>query len=202
MQKIIDAGEELKVIVADDGSYNIFYIGPWGREQVTADMSDIGLQDAISSAKRLARYSGTMSTLRKNQHLARLFHNLVQNLGLSRTICELASLGLIVRATHAGNTSQADPSDLPFPYDQLAAPLSELKYSAAGNRYLFQLTTTGDEVAFFHKASIGSGFKHHDIEPDIRDFAAKRLFEIYRADQTREHLAWVSEIELAGDLGL
>lgn len=77
MQKIIDTDDELKVIVADDGSYNIFYIGSWGREQVTADMRDIGLQGAISSAKRLARYPGTMSTLRKNQHLARLFHNLV-----------------------------------------------------------------------------------------------------------------------------
>lgn len=202
MQRVIDAGGELKVIVADDGSYNIFYIGPWGREQVTADMSDIGLQGAISSAKRLSRYPNTMSTLRKNQHLARLFHNLVQNLGLSRTICELASLGLIVRATHAGNTSQADPSDLPFPYDELAAPLSELKYSVAGNGYNFQLTTTGDEIVFFHKASISSGFRHHDIEPDIRHFAVKRLFEIYRADQTREHLAWVSELGFAGDLGL
>lgn len=202
MQKIIDADDELKLIVADDGSYNIFYIGPWGREQVTADMSDIGLQSAISSAKRLARYPSTMSTLRKNQQLARLFHNLVQNLGLSRTICELARLGLIVRATHAGNTSQADPSDLPFPYDQLAAPLSQLKYSAAGNGYHFQLTTTGDEIVFFHKASVGSGFRHHDIEPDIRHFAVKRLLEIYRADQTKQHLAWVSELGLAGDLGL
>ena len=202
MQKIIDTDDELKVIIADDGSYNIFYIGPWGREAVGSDMSDIGLQGTISSAKRLVRYPNTMATLRENQLLARLFHTLVQNLGLSRTICELASLGLIVRATHAGKTSQADPSDLPFPYNQLAAPLSELKYSAAGNRYLFQLTTTGDEVAFFHRASIVSGFKHHDIEPDIRAFAVKRLYEIYRSDQSKAHLAWVSDLVFAGDLGL
>lgn len=202
MQRIIDASGELKIIVADDGSYNIFYIGPWGREQVTADMRDIGLQGAISSAKRLSRYPNTMSALRKNQHLARLFHNLVQNLGLSRTICELASLGLIVRATHAGHTSQAEPADLPFPYDKLTAPLSELKYSAAGNGYHFQLTTTGDEIVFFHKASIVSGFRHHDIEPDIRHFAVKRVFEIYQGDQTKGHLAWVSELGLASDLGL
>lgn len=202
MQKIIDTDDELKVIIADDGSYNIFYMGPWGREAVGSDMSDIGLQGTISSAKRLVRYPNTMATLRENQLLARLFHTLVQNLGLSRTICELASLGLIVRAAHACNTSQADPSDLPFPYEQLAAPLSELKYSAAGNRYLFQLTTTGDEVAFFHRASIVSGFKHHDIEPDIRAFAVKRLYEIYRSDQSKAHLAWVSDLVFAGDLGL
>ncbi|MGG5289991.1 hypothetical protein [Pseudomonas shirazensis] len=203
MQKIIDVDDELKVIVADDDSYNIFYIGAWGREQVTADMGDIGLQGTISSAKRLARYPNTMSTLRENQLLARLFHTLVQNLGLSRTTCELASLGLLVLTTHAGTTAQADPHKLPFPYDQLSTPLSELKYSATGSRYHFQLTTTGDEIAFLIPAQPGNRWNDKQtLGPVLHDFAVKRLFEIYRDDQTKEHLAWIAELGLAVDLGL
>lgn len=40
------------------------------------------------------------------------------------------------------------------------------------------------------------------LGPVLHDFAVKRLFEIYRADQTKGHLARVSELGLAGDLGL
>lgn len=40
------------------------------------------------------------------------------------------------------------------------------------------------------------------LRPVLRYFAVKRLFEIYRADQSKEHLAWVSDLGLAGDLGL
>ena len=40
------------------------------------------------------------------------------------------------------------------------------------------------------------------LRPVLRDFAVKRLFEIYRADQGKGHPAWVSELRLAGDLGL
>lgn len=36
----------------------------------------------------------------------------------------------------------------------------------------------------------------------LQDFAVKRLFEIYKADQAKGHPAWVSELGLAGDLGL
>lgn len=203
MQKIIDTGEELKVIVADDGSYNIFYIGPWGREQFGADMSLIGLEGTISGAQRLARYPNTMSTLRENQLVARLFHTLVQNLGLSRTTRELASFGLIVRATYAGTTAQADPDNPPFPYDQPSQPLSELKYSAASNQFHFQLTTTGDEIAFLIPTKPNHLWNDkQNLGPVLKDFAGKRLFEIYKADQTREHLAWVCDLGLAGDLGL
>lgn len=203
MQKIIDVDDELKVIVTDDGSYNIFYVGPWGREAVGSDMSDIGLQGTISSAKRLARYPNTMSRLREKQLLARLFHTLVQNLGLSRTTCELASLGLLVRTTHAGKTNQAAPDSLRFPYDQPSQPLSELKYSATGSRYHFQLTPTGDEIAFLIPAHPGSRWADkQSLGPVLHDFAVKRLFEIYQADQTKQHLAWVAELGLAVDLGL
>ncbi|SDQ66486.1 hypothetical protein SAMN04490192_2522 [Pseudomonas lundensis] len=170
---------------------------------IQSDMSDIGLQGTISSAKRLARYPNTMSTLRENQLLARLFHTLVQNLGLSRTTRELASLGIVVRATYAGTTSQADPLALPFPYDQPSTPLNELKYSAAGNRNHFQLTPSGDEIAFLPPASPGHRWNdNQSLWPVLRDLAVKRLFEIYKADQTRGHLAWVSDLGLAGDLGL
>lgn len=203
MQKIVDTDDELKVIVANDGSYNIFYVGPWGREAVGSDMSDIGLQGAISSAKRLARYTNTMSTLRENQLLARLFHTLVQNLGLSRTTRELASLGLIVRAKHAGITAQSTPDSLPFPYDKPSQPLSELKYSAAGNCYHFQLTTTGDEIAFIMPASPGHLWNNkQSLGPVLQDFAVKRLFGIYKADQSKQHLAWTADLMFAGDLGL
>lgn len=203
MQKTIDVDDELKVIVADDGSYNVFYIGAWGREQVTADMSDIDLQGTISSARRLARYPNTMATLRENQLLARLFHTLVQNLGLSRTTCELASLGLLVRTKHAGITTQATPESLPFPYDHPSQPLSELKYSATGNRYHFQLTPTGDEIAFIMPADPGHPCNDKQrLGPVLHDFAVKRLFEIYQGDQTKRQLAWIAELGLAGDLGL
>ncbi len=40
------------------------------------------------------------------------------------------------------------------------------------------------------------------LRPVLRDFAVKRLFEIYKADQTKGHLSWGSELGLAGDLGL
>jgi len=40
------------------------------------------------------------------------------------------------------------------------------------------------------------------LGPVLHDFAVKRLFEIYRADQTKQHLAWIAELALAGDLGL
>lgn len=40
------------------------------------------------------------------------------------------------------------------------------------------------------------------LGPVLHDFAVKRLFEIYRVDQSKEHLAWVAELGLAGDLGL
>lgn len=42
---------------------------------------------------------------------------------------------------------------LPFPHDQHSSPLSELKNPAAGNRYHFQLTISGDEIAFIVTAS-------------------------------------------------
>jgi hypothetical protein len=203
MQKIIDADDELKVIVANDGSYNIFYVGPWGREAVGSDMSDIGLQGTISSAKRLARYPNTMSTLRENQLLARLFHALVQNLGLSRTTRELASLGLLVRTTNAGTTAQADPHNLPFHYDQIDTPPDQLAYSASRNLHHFKLNPAGDEIAFIMTASPGHLWNDkQSLGPVLHDFAVKRVFEIYRVDQGKVHLAWACELELPGDLGL
>lgn len=35
----------------------------------------------------------------------------------------------------------------------------------------------------------------------LHDLAVKGLFEIYTADQGKQHLAWVSELRFAGDLG-
>jgi hypothetical protein len=73
---------------------------------------------------------------------------------------------------------------LPFPHDQHSAPLSELKNSAAGNRYHFQLTTSGDEISFIVTAS--PDHRWYDKQshgPLLHDFAVKRFFEIYRTDQ-------------------
>lgn len=39
------------------------------------------------------------------------------------------------------------------------------------------------------------------LGPVLRDFAVKRLFEIYRADQGKGHLAWVSDLGLRGIWG-
>jgi hypothetical protein len=82
-------------------------------------------------------------------------------------------------------------------------PQEALNYTTGGSWFYFDLTESGDQVAFGFRGPDGSPFRHHgDIGARIKAFAVKRLYEIYRADQSKKHLAWESDLVFAGDLGL
>ncbi|POF92828.1 hypothetical protein BGP83_09045 [Pseudomonas putida] len=202
----VEFTDEIKILVEQDGeveSIRVIYGGEHGHETAGAVVGNVTLQDAIEMANSIVDSPGSMARLRGNQHLARLIYTLFIEQGISRTAQQIHNLGLLIRTRHAGITAQSTPDSLPFPYERPSTPLSELKYSAAGNRNHFQLTPSDDEIAFLLPES--PGYRWNDkqsLGPVLRDFAVKRLFEIYRADQTRGHLAWVAELGFAGDLGL
>jgi hypothetical protein len=203
---IVDVTEEIKVIVEHRdlmSTHNIYYQGPYGRETIGADMGEISLEETIAGAARLSRYTSTMNTLRGNHLLSRLFHTLVKEQGLDQTAHQLAELGLLIRARHNGRTGQAFAGSLPYPYDRISDPIADLSYSVAGNWCYFKLSQAGDEIAFCTRTSEGSRWSVNDsISRGIKDFAVKRLFEIYRSDPSKTHLAWVTDLQLSGDLGL
>lgn len=202
MQKIADVTEELKVYANNHGTPNLYFQGPSGLRLIICDPVDDTADKLARTGLRLVAMPTVMQRFRHIDTTAGLFHLLIRELGLNEAIREIEALGHAVRVRENDNTAPANPDSPPFSYDQITAPLEQLHYEHNGSSFHFQLTLAGDEVVFFHEASIGSGFKHHDIEPDIREFAVKRLFEIYRADQTKGHLAWVAELGFAGDLGL
>lgn len=202
MQKILDVTEELKVYANNHGTPNLYFQGPSGLRLVICDASDDTPDKLAKIGLRLVAMPTVMQIFRHIDTTAGLFHVLIRELGLNKAVREIEALGNIVRVRENDHTGPASPETPPFSYDQITDPVEQLQYEHNVSRFQFQLTLAGDEVSFFHNASIGSGFKHHDIEPDIRHFAVKRLFEIYRADQTKQHLAWVAELVLAGDLGL
>ena len=202
MQKILDVTEELKVYANNYGTPNLYFRGASGLRLIICDPVDDTADKLARTGLRLASMNTTMLRLRQTDNTPRLFHLLVRELGLNQAIREIEALGNTVRVTENGITTPTAAGTPAFSYDQITDPLEQLQYEHNGSSFHFQLTLAGDEVAFFHSASIGSGFKHHDIEPDIRAFAVKRLYEIYRSDQSKAHLAWVSDLVFAGDLGL
>lgn len=202
MQKIADVTEELKVYVNKHGTPNLYFQGPGGLRLIICDAGDDTPDKLAKIGLRLVAMHTVIERFRHIDTTAGLFHLLIRELGLNEAIREIESMGNAVRVRENGNTAPANPDSPPFSYDQITASSEQLQYQHNVSRFHFQLTFSGDEVAFFRRASIGSGFKHHDIEPDIRDFAVKRLFEIYKADQTKEHLAWVCDLWFAWDLGL
>lgn len=202
MQKIADVTEELKVYANNHGTPNLYFRGPSGLRLIICDASDDTPDKLAKIGLRLVAMPTVMQRFRRIDTTAGLFHLLIRELGLNEAIREIEALGHAVRVRENDNTAPANPDSPPFSYDKLSDPPEKLLYEHNGSSFHFQLTLAGDEVAFFHSASIGSGFKHHDIEPDIRAFAVKRLYEIYRSDQSKAHLAWVSDLVFAGDLGL
>lgn len=202
MQKILDVTEELKVYANNYGTPNLYFRGASGLRLIICDPVDDTADKLARTGLRLVAMPTVMQRLRHIDTTAGLFHLLIRELGLNEAIREIEALGNAVRVMENGNTAPANPDSPPFSYDKLSDPPEKLLYEHNGSSFHFQLTLAGDEVAFFHRASIVSGFKHHDIEPDIRAFAVKRLYEIYRSDQSKAHLAWVSDLVFAGDLGL
>lgn len=210
MQKrVIDVTDEIKILFTPnpDGltcCVDLLYQGPCGYESIRTDFDSAkSAQDVLRTAQDVVRHARAMNGLREHQEVAKCFHTLVREQGLHQTIRDIEQLPALVRARHNGITHQADPESLPFPYDQLPEPPESLSYTVGGNWYYFDLNTSGDEVAFGYRGQTSSPFRHHgDLGPAIRAFSVKRLFEIYRADQSKTHLREFADKHFAGDLGL
>lgn len=202
MQKILDVTEELKVYANNYGTPNLYFRGASGLRLIICDQVDDTADKLARTGLRLVAMPTVMQRLRHIDTTAGLFHLLIRELGLNQAIREIEALGNTVRVTENGIITPTAAGTPAFSYDQITDPLEQLQYEHNGSSFHFQLTLAGDEVAFFNESPPGSACRHHDIEPDIREFAVKRLFEIYRADQTKGHLAWVAELGFAGDLGL
>ncbi|WP_312593895.1 hypothetical protein [Stutzerimonas nitrititolerans] len=207
--KIVDVTNEIKLRIEQDPdgrgcNIDMLYSGPHGYEDLPISFHDDAvLEDIVRTAARISTRTEVMATLRNNQQISRLFHTLISEQGLGRTIREIEQTGLLVRVRCNGVTNQAAPESLPYAYDRLTDHPAELYYDFVRNWYHFQLALDGDEVAFCNPAKPGHYWNHKlDIGPRLKDFAVKRLFDIYRDDPGKTHLAWVAELEFAGDLGL
>ncbi|EHK72081.1 hypothetical protein PPL19_04060 [Pseudomonas psychrotolerans L19] len=207
MQKrFVDVTEEIKILVEDQDSIAricVVYQGPFGYEVVSAIGRESDWQDAVKWAERIARYPETMEALRGGQHLARLVYSLQLEQGITRTARDLNDLDLIIRVQHAGETRQASPEELPFPYDKPTHPLSDRRYSIEVNRLHLQLDNN-DQISFIGTAKAGRTWNNREyITSLLTDFAVKRLFEIYKSDTSSfSHLAWVIDLNFAADLGV
>jgi hypothetical protein len=207
--RIVDVTDEIKLRIEQESdgrgcSIDMYYQGRYGYEDLPIDFhDDVSFEDIVRSAARHSTKAGVMSSLRDNQQIARLIHVLVSERGLSQTVQQIAKTGLVARVRCNGITNQANPESLPFSYDRLSDPTDALYYQTVRNWYHFQLTLTGDEVAFCSPTTFSPYWNHKiDIGLRLRDFTVKRLLEIYKADQSKTHLAWVTDLQLSGDLGL
>ncbi|WP_285424207.1 hypothetical protein [Pseudomonas sp. efr-133-TYG-103a] len=203
MLKILDVTDELKVYANKHGSPDLFFQGRHGLRLIICDPSDDTLQKLCRTGHRLSASHTAMERFWQIDRTVGLFHLLIRELGLNVAVREIEALGNTIRVRENGHTAPANPELPPFSYDQITASGDHLLYDHNGSRFHFGLTLEGDEVAFFHKSPSGSPFRHHkDIEPGIRDFAVKRLFDIYSADPSKARLEWVADLVFARDLGL
>lgn len=207
MQKrFVDVTEEIKILVTQNqgfGTVNVVYQGDFGFEIAAEIPPTTDWQGVLSAANKIANYPTTMQSLRDGQRLARLACTLFLEQGITRTACDLHALGMLLRVRHNGETRQASPDDLPFPYDRPTQPLSDRRYSIEGNQLHLQLDND-DQIAFIGTLRAGRPWNtRHWVFPLLTDFAVKRLFEIYKSDTSSfSHLAWVQDLNFSADLGL
>lgn len=187
------------------GKVYAYYQGECGRQFLNYDFhNDKTLDECMAGSYSVAQSRDTMKALDTNQETARLFHIMIQEQGLVASYNQIRELGVTGLATVGGQSCGIDWLHQGiYPYDVITDPLSGMYYDRQGDWAHFQLTLGCDAVAFRQKAPPESRVLGHVwVAQLIREVAVKRLFEIYRADQTKEHLAWVAELGLAVDLGL
>ncbi|MDG9918528.1 hypothetical protein N7645_17555 [Pseudomonas juntendi] len=187
------------------GKVFAYYQGEWGRQFLDYDFhKNKTLNECMASCHCVAQSRDTMTALDTNQETARLFHLMIQEQGLTASFNQMQQLGVNGLATVGGESFSIDSRHQGiYPYDVISDPRSEMYYERHQDWAHFQLTLAGDAVSFRCKAPPGSRVLGHVwLGRLIRELAAKRLFEIYKADQSKEHLAWTAELALARDLGL
>ena len=193
------------VFERDNQSGNVFayYQGEWGRQFLDYDFhNDKTLDECMAGSPCVAQSRDTMNALDINQETARLFHIMIQEQGLVASFNQIRELGVTGLATVGGKSFGIDwLHQGTYPYDVISDPLSGMYYDRHRDWAHFQLTLSGDAVAFGHKPQSGV-LGHVWVAQLIREVAIKRIFEIYKSDQTKQHLAWVCDLWLARDLGL
>lgn len=206
MQKrFVDVTDEIKILVEEQdgiGSICVVFQGQFGYEVSSAIGRESDWQEAVKWAERIARYPQTMEGLRGGQRLARLVYTLFIEQGIIQTARDLSDQGLLIRIQHDGVTRQASPEDLPFSYNKPTQPLSDRRYSIDINRLYLDLDND-DQIAFIGNAKAGRAWSDREyLDSLLTGFAVKRLFEIYSADTSKKHLAWVQDLNFSADLGL
>ncbi|MDQ7965890.1 hypothetical protein RDI61_17840 [Pseudomonas plecoglossicida] len=188
---------------SQSGKVFAYYQGDWGRQFLHYDFhTNKTLNECMASAHCVAQSRDTMKALDINQETSRLFHIMIQEQGLVASFNQILEFGVTGLATVGGKSFGIDWLHQGiYPYDVISDPLSGMYYDRHRDWAHFQLTLSGDAVAFGHKPQSGV-LGHVWVAQLIREVAIKRIFEIYKSDQTREHLAWVCELGLARDLGL
>lgn len=195
------------VFEREDQSGQVFayFQGKWGRQLLDYDFhNNKTLVECMASSNCVAQSIDTMTALNENQETARFFYTMIQEQGLVASLNQLRELGVMLLVTVGGESLCVDwMHQCIYQYDVISDSLFKMYYSRHRDWAHFQLSLAGDAVAFRHRAPTESRVLGHVwVARLIRELAAKRLFEIYRADQSKEHLAWVCDHVFAGDLGL
>ncbi|WLG30170.1 hypothetical protein [Pseudomonas lurida] len=187
------------------GKFFVYHQGEWGRQFLAYDFhNDKTLDECMAGSYSVAQSRDTMKALDTNQETERLFHIMIQEQGLVASVNQIREFGVTGLATIGGKSYDVDWLHQGiYPYDVISDPVCEMYYERHRDWAHFQLTLSGDAVAFRHKAPSNNRVLGHVwVAQLIRIVATKRIFEIYKSDQTKQHLAWVCDLGLAGDLGL